>query len=893
MSESLEEQLSPLSSLKVQLSDFEKIMMIGSGAYSEVYLANYRPTNYQVALKILTAKNLEGTAKTYFIREIMILASCDNPFLINLLGYTDTYPYCIATPYIGQGSLYDALKKKPSSPILDNTDKTIIAMCIAYGMISLHSMSIIHRDLKSLNILLDDNCLPRIIDFGISRFHGEESELVTVTIGTPHWMAPEMFNSSHYDNKVDVYSFGILLWEMITGSTPFEGMTAFQIMNAVCQNNQRPPISDDVPEGLRNLMKACWEQNPADRPTFEEVFNEFASLKAYFADTDLERVSNMVKFIKQNQGSKIEQKDSQKCKSEDSETKSRESSRSESRRHHERRKEHRYKKNTSEYYTLSNDESSSYASEQSEKKRRAGKSARKKIMTTDDIFKKNDRLYESLSFVSPEFITQPGSYAPSAFESVYDSYSTKSEPILLDAIEYPSTPMYTQLLKSIVQQIDVSQAEEFFYLIIKAIKQEIPDQIRLFIYQQISNLLHTNLYFLPYFIQTNCLLYFQCASNLFISPILSILLQLARNKPISIPVNYVNQLMKFTNGQEKKFICILSTLQGNFSNHQNFPIIVQIYVSNFNNFLYSSEAMSYLNVLYTIFMMQPNLLFISQVFMKALHIDNDEIITFAYSVLCSLPFNYKQLPMEIIVSHFDRFPKEATSIIARIPSIPNSTRLVRGLLKAVKTQPLALYLLCKITIPIKGALIFLDNTEWLLPNKIECNSQLKIFLSIFYHQELRERLIKLPNLIDMFKRVLTDCPLDSIQAVVTTIRRISVQFPEFIQLLSQSGFLNLFIQEAFIQPNQEMAKCGLLLFDNLGRNAYVDDYLDLIPYFPTLLQMDQQVQIPALCTMIVFTIHKQTIPVFEEYNLPEIVEKLKQTPKNAQYQQDFIERFKK
>ena len=112
MSESLEEQLSPLSSLKVQLSDFEKIMMIGSGAYSEVYLANYRPTNYQVALKILTAKNLEGTAKSYFIREIMILASCDNPFLINLLGYTDTYPYCIATPYIGQGSLYDALKKK-------------------------------------------------------------------------------------------------------------------------------------------------------------------------------------------------------------------------------------------------------------------------------------------------------------------------------------------------------------------------------------------------------------------------------------------------------------------------------------------------------------------------------------------------------------------------------------------------------------------------------------------------------------------------------------------------------------------------------------------------------------------------------------------------------------
>ncbi|KAH0788075.1 TKL family protein kinase [Histomonas meleagridis] len=295
---SISVQLSPVSNFKVNASDFKTIKQIGSGAYSNVYLAIHLPSNYQVALKVLTSKKLEGTAKTYFIREVMVLASCNNPFLIQLLGYTDTYPYCIATPYVGNGSLFDALKHKPGSPQIDNTQKTIIAMCIANGMASLHELSIIHRDLKSLNILLDNNCLPKIIDFGISRFRGQQDELVTVTIGTPHWMAPEMFHSEHYDNKVDVYSFAILLWEMLTEETPFEGLTLFQIMLGVTQNNQRPPLPDDVPDGLRQLIENCWENDPKDRPTFSEVFQSFKNHEAFFENTDFDKVDEIYNFIK-------------------------------------------------------------------------------------------------------------------------------------------------------------------------------------------------------------------------------------------------------------------------------------------------------------------------------------------------------------------------------------------------------------------------------------------------------------------------------------------------------------------------------------------------------------------------------------------------------------------
>ena len=88
-----------------------------------------------------------------------------------------------------------------------------------------------------------------------------------------------------------------------------------------------------------------------------------------------------------------------------------------------------------------------------------------------------------------------------------------------------------------------------------------------------------------------------------------------------------------------------------------------------------------------------------------------------------------------------------------------------------------------------------------------------------------------------------------------------------------------------------MAKRGLLLFDNLGRNIYLSDSLDIIPYFPTLLKMDIQIQISVLCAMIVLTMHKQTLPVFRQNNIPAMVEKMKLQSKFEQYKKDFLERF--
>lgn len=291
------EMLQSIEEYRVNYDDFHIEKLIGKGGYGEVYLAEHKPTKTICAVKKFNIESIDAQKLTYFSREVMVLSKCNNKFLLPFIGFTDTPPYVIVTKYIPRGSLFDALQHKSGSPILTGTNKTLIALGIAKGMEYLHEQNIIHRDLKSLNILLDQSSLPKICDFGISRFFAQESnQYVTKQIGTPHWMAPEMFNSTNYDSKVDVYAFGILLWEMLTEKVPYAGMSSVQIALHVCEQ-RRPEIPEDAPDSLRALITLCWQDDPLKRPSFSKIYRALRDRKITFPNTDESFVISLINFV--------------------------------------------------------------------------------------------------------------------------------------------------------------------------------------------------------------------------------------------------------------------------------------------------------------------------------------------------------------------------------------------------------------------------------------------------------------------------------------------------------------------------------------------------------------------------------------------------------------------
>ena len=148
---------------------------------------------------------------------------------------------------------------------------------ITHGLGYLHDQDIFHRDLKSQNVLLDENMRAKLTDFGMSKITGDTSKTMTKGVGTVCWMAPEIMESkegkTRYTIKADVYSYGIILWELVAREEPYKELTQFTIPNAVFRG-ERPKIPQDCPATYASLMERCWAQRADARPTMAEVEEE-------------------------------------------------------------------------------------------------------------------------------------------------------------------------------------------------------------------------------------------------------------------------------------------------------------------------------------------------------------------------------------------------------------------------------------------------------------------------------------------------------------------------------------------------------------------------------------------------------------------------------------------
>ncbi|XP_062506312.1 uncharacterized protein LOC134182887 [Corticium candelabrum] len=287
---------------------------LGGGGFGDVYEAKYR--GMTVAVKLL--REWQDAKSSYeFQREILFMQTVRHPNIVLFIGCGSTEatrePFLVLE-YMSKGTLCDILYG--DNPLdFSHNQKIGFALDIARGMRFLHGLNPprIHRDLKSANLLVSDNWVVKVSDFGLGRavtsgqqrktttlletrwsklrwsrtpstvtvsLLNPESELSHRHVGTARWCAPELRAGGEYHVSVDVFSFGILLWEIWCHRLPFDNYPFSSAAANAINKGERPPVPTDCSPIYTALMKLCWSHNPNDRPNFVHIVASLEALQA-------------------------------------------------------------------------------------------------------------------------------------------------------------------------------------------------------------------------------------------------------------------------------------------------------------------------------------------------------------------------------------------------------------------------------------------------------------------------------------------------------------------------------------------------------------------------------------------------------------------------------------
>ncbi|KAJ0406168.1 hypothetical protein ATCC90586_001214 [Pythium insidiosum] len=265
--------------LHVNLEDVKVEDRIGMGNFGVVYKAHYK--GKRIALKQLLSQHYNKKTIRDFQNELNILLVLRHPNIVQFLGaVTDPPTFCLLTE-LCEGSVVDLLHLAQSRKIIVTW---LLALEIALGCAKacayLHGLDpiILHRDIKAENLLLTEKFVCKLSDFGLSRSLQRNDNAQTLC-GTPRWLAPEVFRGEDYSEKIDIYSYGIVLWELFCFKKPYMEHDPINVAYMVAHEELRPELQDHIPHVLQRLMTQCWAMDPSQRPSFSRIIKEIEEAK--------------------------------------------------------------------------------------------------------------------------------------------------------------------------------------------------------------------------------------------------------------------------------------------------------------------------------------------------------------------------------------------------------------------------------------------------------------------------------------------------------------------------------------------------------------------------------------------------------------------------------------
>ncbi|XP_008770896.3 mitogen-activated protein kinase kinase kinase 21 isoform X1 [Rattus norvegicus] len=288
----------PCSPVHVDFERLELKELIGAGGFGQVYRATWQGQEVAVKAARRDPEQDAAAAAESVRREARLFAMLRHPNIIQLRGVCLQQPHlCLVLEFARGGALNRALAAAAPDPRVPGPRRArripphvLVnwAVQIARGMLYLHEeavVPILHRDLKSSNILLlekiehDDICNKtlKITDFGLAREWHRTTRMSAA--GTYAWMAPEVIRSSLFSKGSDIWSYGVLLWELLTGEVPYRGIDGLAVAYGVAVNKLTLPIPSTCPEPFAKLMKECWEQDPHIRPSFALILKQLTAIE--------------------------------------------------------------------------------------------------------------------------------------------------------------------------------------------------------------------------------------------------------------------------------------------------------------------------------------------------------------------------------------------------------------------------------------------------------------------------------------------------------------------------------------------------------------------------------------------------------------------------------------
>uniref|UniRef100_A0A8C2I4D7 Tyrosine-protein kinase n=1 Tax=Cyprinus carpio TaxID=7962 RepID=A0A8C2I4D7_CYPCA len=261
---------------EMERTDITMKHKLGGGQYGEVYVGVWKKYNLTVAVKTLKEDTMEVEE---FLKEAAVMKEVKHPNLVQLLGVcTLEPPFYIVTEYMPHGNLLDYLRECDREQV-NAVVLLYMATQISSAMEYLEKKNFIHRDLAARNCLVGENHVVKVADFGLSRLMTGDTYTAHAGAKFPiKWTAPESLAYNTFSIKSDVWAFGVLLWEIATyGMSPYPGIDLSQVYDLL-EKGYRMEQPEGCPPKVYELMRACWQWSPLDRPSFAEIHQAFETM---------------------------------------------------------------------------------------------------------------------------------------------------------------------------------------------------------------------------------------------------------------------------------------------------------------------------------------------------------------------------------------------------------------------------------------------------------------------------------------------------------------------------------------------------------------------------------------------------------------------------------------